>query len=266
MILILVIFFLGLIFGSFVSAVSYRIPRSISFISGRSFCPICKKEIAWYDNIPLLSFFLLCGRCRHCGEKISWRYPLIEFITGIGFVLIYLFYLSCFGQGQTLSNNLFCLQAEKWGFVTLPYWFLIFILLLIILIIDLEDRVIFDNLVFIIFVIFLSTSLFFFNANFYSNLLVAFSSSLFFLILHLVTLGRGMGLGDVKLALPLGFLLGFPLALVWLFFSFLTGALVGIILILLGKARFGKPIPFGPFMIFSFWLTLFWGERIVLFF
>ena len=263
--ILLIIFILGLIFGSFVSAVTYRFPKGISFISGRSFCPNCKHNISWYDNIPLFSFLLLRGRCRYCGKKISWRYPLLELITGLGFVLIYLSYLSCLGQGPTLSSNFFCSQAGRMGFFTLPYWFFTFILLLVVFVIDFEHKVVFDSLVFILFIFFLATSLFFSDSTLYLDLLVAFSISLFFLFLHLFTSGRGMGLGDVKLALPLGFYLGFPLSLVWLFLSFLTGAAAGIILILLGRAKFGKPIPFGPFMIFSFWVVLFLGERIIFF-
>ena len=151
------------------------------------------------------------------------------------------------------------------GFFALPYWFFIFILLLVVSVIDFERKVVFDSLVFLLFIFFLVTSLFFSDSSLYLNLLIAFSISLFFLFLHLFTSARGMGLGDVKLALPLGFYLGFPLSLVWLFLSFLTGAIVGIILILLGRAKFGKPIPFGPFMIFAFWVVLFLVEKIIFF-
>jgi len=249
--MVLFLFILGLIFGSFVSAVSYRLPRRISFVSGRSFCPHCRQKISWYDNIPLLSFILLKGKCRHCHKKISWRYPLIELGTGLGFLAI--------GFFEPELRFRFDL-----GTFTLPFFLFTFVLLAIIAVIDWEQQEIFDGPVFFLFFLFLVVSLFVSEPTFYLALFSGFSSALFLLFLNLLTSGKGMGLGDVKLALPLGFFLGFPLALVWLFLSFLTGALVGVILILMGKADFGRKISFGPFLILSFWLTLFWGEKILL--
>lgn len=241
----LFLFVIGLVFGSFVSAISYRLPLGISFVSGRSFCPKCKHKISWYDNIPLLSFIILGGKCRHCGKQISYRYPIIELFTALGFILIY-----SFGQGRTLSISLLLF---------------VFIVLEVIFIIDLEHRVIFDGLTYLLFVFFLITFLFVKDQNFYLNLLTGFTLSLFLLFLNLLTKGRGMGLGDVKLALPLGFFLGFPLGVLWIFISFLTGAILGVILILVGKTKFGKQVPFGPFLIFSFWLVFLFGESLVLF-
>jgi leader peptidase (prepilin peptidase)/N-methyltransferase len=248
----IIFFLLGLIFGSFVSAVTYRMPRGISFLFGRSFCPLCKKQIRWYDNIPLLSFIILGGKCRHCKKRISYRYPLIELATGIGFVFVYLF----FGQGRAFSNLPL--------FYSLPYLLFVFLVLEIIFIIDLEHKFIFDSLVFILFFVFLATSFFLSDTLFWQRLFSSFLVSFFFLFLNLITNGKGMGLGDVKLVLPLGFLLGYPLILPFLFLSFLTGSFVGVILILLGKAKFGKPLPFGPFIIVSFWLTLVLGDKLFL--
>ncbi len=259
--LFLIFIILGFIFGSFVGALTYRLPRGISFVFGRSFCPNCKVKIAWYDNIPLLSFLLLGSKCRHCKKKISWRYPLIESFTAVGFVLIYLFsksqmFLSfgtLIGQGWTLFA------------IALPYLLVIFLVLEIIFIIDLECKVILDAPVFFLFFLFIITSLLISDNLFWTRLFFAFLLSSILLFLNLLTKGKGMGLGDVKLALPLGFFLGFPLGLVWFFVSFLTGALIGIILILVGKAKFGKAIPFGPFLIFSFWLTLTLGSKFIFF-
>ena len=80
---------LGLVIGSFVSLITYRIPRGLGFISGRSFCDLCKEKLAWYDNIPLVSFLRYRGKSRCCSKKISIRYPLIELATAIGFVFLY---------------------------------------------------------------------------------------------------------------------------------------------------------------------------------
>ncbi len=255
MLFVFFIFLLGLIFGSFISALTYRLPRGIPFVFERSFCPICKKTISWYDNIPLFSFIALGGKCRNCKKRISWRYPFIEFSTAVGFVLVYIFLkngIFFIGQDPTLSSL---------SWVALPYLLIVFLVLEIIFIIDLEYKVIFDIPVFFLFFLFIITSILISDSVFWMRLFFAFLLSFILLFLSLITKGRGMGLGDVKLALPLGFFLGFPSALVWIFVSFLTGALVGIILVLMGKAKFGRPVPFGPFLIFSFWLVLFLEDK-----
>jgi len=221
----------GLALGSFVSAFTYRYPRGISILKGRSFCDKCKRPIGWKENIPVLSYLLLKGRCKNCKRKISLRYPLIELTTAIGMVLL-----------SGLSNFYF------FG----P----LFLILLAVLIIDWEKRMIPDELVFAA----IGLTLFYFFLIDYSfiftNLLCGLTASLFLLGLYLVTKGRGMGLGDVKLALLGGLVLGWPNFVVWLFLSFVTGALVGLILILFKKAKFKEPIPFGPFLVICFWLTV----------
>lgn len=216
---------LGLAVGSFIGALTYRLPRRKDIFLGRSFCPKCKKKIFWYDNIPILSYFLLGRKCRNCKEKISWRYPAIELATGIGFVII--------------GSNL--------------VYLLLFILTFTIFVIDLEHQIIPDSITFIIFIIVITVIL---GHNFYQNLASGFLAASFFLAINLITRGRGMGLGDAKLAIPLGTFLGFPEVTYWLLGSFIIGAFVGLVLVFLGRAKFGKPIPFGPFLIVSFWISV----------
>jgi len=253
---ILIIIF-GLIVGSFISALTYRLPRGISITFGRSFCPHCKKKISWYDNIPLLSFLLLKGKCRNCKKLISKRYPLIEITTALIFILLFFLVNNCPSLAQ---QDIICdlpIIFAKW---TLPYLLLISVSLISIFIIDFEERIIPDGLVFFNFALTLFVLILSSKESLFINIWTAFAASLFFLILHLITAGRGMGLGDVKLALFGGLFFGWPHTLIWLYLSVLIGALVGIILIFMKKAKFGKQIAFGPFLVISFFITLIWGN------
>lgn len=238
---------LGLVFGSFLSALTYRLPRGVKTTKGRSKCTSCKKTIDAQDNIPLLSFLFLRGKCRHCGKSINFRYPLIELGTAALFVLTYFF---------SANVNL------SFSFLTLPYLLFVVLITFAIFIIDLENLIIPDELVFWGFGVTLTLFVLFDYPMIFGRLLSAFLSALFLLLIHLMTKGKGMGLGDVKFALFVGLVLGASNSFVWLFLAFLTGAVAGIILILSGKARFGKPIPFGPFLAFSFLVALFWGNKL----
>ena len=231
---------IGLAVGSFVSAYSYRVPRSISWVRGRSFCPGCKKKISWFDNIPLISYLLLLGRCRSCRKKISPRYPLIELTTALSFVAV--------------------------SYFNYPVYFYFLIPILIcIFVIDLEHQFIPDGLVFFGIVLTFFYFILVDKNTIYLNLLSGFISALFLLILHLITKGKGMGLGDVKFAILGGLVLGWPYFVVWLFLSFVIGAFVGVILILFKKARFGKKIPFGPYLVVSLWITIIYGNWLLAF-
>lgn len=231
------LFFAGLIFGSFVSALSWRMPKGISIAKGRSICPKCKHQITWYDNIPLVSYVILRGKCRNCRKHISLRYPLIELSSGTGFVLIYLF-------SDIQDPILYVLAA------------IIFLVLLIIFVIDLEHQIIPDSLVFTGVAVSFLYYLFYNPGTLSSSLLSGFAAASFLLVIHLVTKGRGMGLGDVKFAIFGGMVVGMKLLPTWLFLSFLTGAIAGIILILTGKAKLKTKIAFGPFLIVGMALVL----------
>ena len=222
---------LGLIFGSFISALSYRYPRGMSVSRGRSICPNCKKQIYWFDNIPLVSFILLGGRCRNCKKPISWRYPLIEIVSGIGFLLI----------GPNILN------------------LVLFLILLTIFIIDFEHQIIPDLLVFLGMLI----SIFNLQFTIYNSLLAGLLAATFLLLIHIATRGRGMGLGDVKFAVFGGMIVGLNLAAIWMLLAFLTGATVGIILIIGKKVVLKSQIAFGPFLIIAIPIALICGEKII---
>ncbi|OGM09001.1 hypothetical protein A2Z67_01155 [Candidatus Woesebacteria bacterium RBG_13_36_22] len=250
----------GLIFGSFITALSFRIPKKISIAKGRSFCDKCKKEIAWYDNIPLLSYLLLRGKCRNCHKKISIRYPLIEFFTALTFLLIFTVYNL---QDTVFIDSVFNTWGNILGVFTLPYFILISIILIAIFIIDLEKGIIPDTLIFILYLIVGTFLVLTHFNNFYLHLFAGMFAAMLLYFLFFITKGKGMGLGDVKLAIPLGTILGVSYSLVWLFLAFLTGAYIGIILILVKRAKIKDKIAFGPFLIFAFFIALIWGKRII---
>ncbi|MBA3551201.1 prepilin peptidase [Patescibacteria group bacterium] len=240
--MIIIIFVLGLILGSFAGALSYRMPRNVSISRGRSYCPNCKSSIHWYDNIPVISYLLLRGQCRHCHHKISPRYPIIEISTALLFMAIYVFRVSI-------------VSSLPW-----PVMLAIAFLLVVIFVIDWEHQIIPDELVFIgitlVFVSFVVTDF----DKFFIHIFAGFTASLFLLTIHLLTKGRGMGLGDVKLAILLGMILG-PLGIYWMFASFILGGFVGLILLLSKKAQLADRIAFGPFLIVGFLIALFPAPR-----
>jgi leader peptidase (prepilin peptidase)/N-methyltransferase len=254
---------LGLIFGSFLSAFTYRLPRGMSVAKGRSICPNCKKQIAWYDNIPLLSYVILGEKCRNCGKHISLRYPLIELTTSLLFLFIYYYFSNCIAVQGTSLHGGSCFYVNILSVWALPYFLLVGTILLAILIIDLENQIIPDELVFLLFGLTFVIVFSSFTSAFFVSVFTGFAASLFLLGLHLITKGKGMGLGDVKLALFGGLFFGFPLTISWMFISFVVGALVGLFLIVIGKAKFGKHIAFGPFLVVSFFLTLIWGNQLI---
>lgn len=230
----ILLFLFGLIIGSFLAALTYRFPKGISINKGRSFCPHCHETISWFDNIPLLSYLWLSGKCRVCKKKISIRYPIIEFSTGIIFALI--------------------------GFN--PFLLFVSSVLISIFVVDYEHMIIPDDFVFIgllgTFVYLLATP-----QIFYSNLLMGFVSSLFFLGMYLITLGKGMGLGDVKLAILIGSILGLELSIIWLLSSFIVGGIIATILLVSKKANLKQKIAFGPFLIFGFFVAILFGNKLV---
>jgi prepilin signal peptidase PulO-like enzyme (type II secretory pathway) len=262
---------LGAVFGSFISAYSYRWPRDISISEGRSFCPKCKAKIAWFDNIPFFSYLLLGGKCRSCHKKISPRYPFIELTVSLLFILIYFYFGSCYLQafpsaGSEYLVNPLCSWVKVSNWWTLPYFLFLAVAAAAIFIIDFENKLIPDETTFLMFSVSFLFLLLSSTPNFYAVLFAGFFTAFFFLLLNFVTRGRGMGIGDVKLVLALSLaFINWQFLILWLFLSFAIGALVGIFLIIIGKAKFGKEIPFGPFLIVSFFITLFWGDLLIKF-
>lgn len=257
--LVIPLFVLGLVVGSFLAAYTWRVQKGLKISSGRSICDNCGEKIPWYFNVPVFSYLILFGRAACCKKKISIRYPLIEMSTALVFALLPVLTTQC----SQLVNCLFTSQFSLLNLVILG----IFCSILIgVLVIDLESQLIYDHLSFALLVIGVLYLLTTNPNNFYSSLFAGFSASFILLLMHLVTKGKGMGLGDVKLALGIGIFLGIPHAFVWLYLAFLTGGLVAIILVLVGKTRLKQRIAFGPFLVVAFFLTLFFGNAVLEFF
>jgi len=252
------IFSLGAVIGSFLEVFTYRYPRKINLIKGRSFCINCKTKIAWYDNIPLFSYLYLKGKCRNCKKAIPLRSPLIEASTASLFLLVFLSRARIFSNVSWLNE--------------FPTLFSILLLLLTasvliaVFVIDLEHQIILDELVWIGLAALLFTLFFSFRISPFVLFLPGFLAGLFLLFLNIATKGRGMGLGDVKLALFLGSFLGFPTVVSFLFLSFVIGALVGIVLLATSQKGLKDKVAFGPFMVVSFFLCLFFAEGLNLIF
>ncbi|MBI2030994.1 MAG: prepilin peptidase [Candidatus Levybacteria bacterium] len=256
------LFVLGLFIGSFLNVLIDRLPRDESIAKGRSYCDKCKKTLKWYDLIPVLSFILLRGKCRYCHSPISYYYPIVEIITGVFFALTYVYLIN--------YSDLRFTNYDLQFFVTFLYYLTLISSLIIVFFTDLKYGIIPDKIIFpaaVISIIYHLSFTIYPNGqlSIINGLLSGFGAFLFFLALYLITRGRGMGFGDVKLVFLLGIFLGFPKIISALYLSFLLGAFVGLILILLKKKRFfkGETIPFGPFLVLGSIISLFLGENII---
>lgn len=239
---------MGTIIGSFLNVVIYRFNTGMSIVKGRSICMTCNRNLRWYELIPVLSFLIQSGKCRRCASKISHQYPLVELITGIIFVLISYKFMSIL----YFSINIYL-------FFVILYMF-IFSLLIVISVYDLRHKIIPDKLVavFILvsfFSVFVNQSPFgsLFIMPTYTALLAGPILALPFAMLWLFSKGRLMGLGDGKLVLGIGWMLGLSAGVCMIILSFWIGTIVSVALMLLSKNKMSMKteIPFAPFLIVS---------------
>jgi len=237
----IVVSVLGFCIGSFLNVVIYRLPRGESIVTGRSHCPNCARVIAWYDLVPLLSYLVLGGRCRSCRVAISGRYPLVESLTGVLFLILYLH----FGLRIVLVKSLFLTS-----------------LLVAVSFIDIDHFFIPNRLVLAGVVCGVVFSLFVPDVSLWSALLGAASTAGFLLLVALLSRG-GMGMGDIKLGLVTGLFLGWPLGLTGLLIGVCLGGFLGIVL-LASKIKSRKDlIPFGPFIALGTLIAMLWGAQIL---
>jgi prepilin signal peptidase PulO-like enzyme (type II secretory pathway) len=246
------IFIFGLCIGSFLNCVIYRIEKKESFIKGRSYCPTCKNSLSWHDLVPVLSFVILKGKCRHCKKKISIQYPLVELLTALVFLIVF---------SKFFPQNIIPSLVQIFDLFFLFYIVSVFI---IIFIYDLKHYLIPDKVLFpAIFIALLYRIIFNFKQFLPNYFLALVISSGFFLIIYLISKGEWMGFGDVKLAVLLGLVVGFPNILAGLFLAFFFGAVVGVVLLAGKKKSLKSKIPFGPFLILGSFIALIYGMQII---
>ena len=239
---------LGLIIGSFLNVVILRFDDLKSIITGRSHCPHCKKDLVWYELIPVLSYIALQGKCSKCKKPISFQYPLVELGTVLVFLLIF----------------------WKFGFsIVALFLALISCSLIVACVYDILEMEIADWLVWKgigLWVVYLAINYFFFSHSALltiNSLYGALALGGFFGLLVLVSKEKWMGAGDIGLGALIGFILGWPNVLVAGFLAFVIGAIIGVILLLNKTSKLNSQVPFAPFLILGFWLTLFWGSNIL---
>lgn len=244
----LIAFLFGIMIGSFLNVCIYRIPRNLSIVSPASRCPSCNTPIKWYDNVPLLSYLLLAGKCRVCGSAISLRYPAVELLNG----LLAVFVVYRFGFGlHSLVFGVLCAA------------------LIVITFIDIDYQIIPDAITLPGILIGIVAGSFIVPDPFLRSTLLGFRNSVMgflvggglFYLIAVVSRG-GMGGGDIKMMAMVGALMGWKSVLLTIFLGSLTGAVFGIFLMVTkGKGRKTK-IPFGPFLALGTLVTLFFGQEI----
>lgn len=232
---------LGAVVGSFLNVVIVRLPRAESLVRPGSHCVACGKPIRWIDNIPVLSFLWLRGRCRHCAARISWRYPLVETTTALLFALA----VCHLGRGLELIGAWLLLAA-----------------LVAIAAIDLEHQVIPDAISLPAIAAGLALSFVTPSRSWIDSLLgIAVGGGMPFAV---IVLSRGgMGGGDIRLGAVIGAFLGWQLAVLSLFMAVLLGGVAATALLIAGRKGRKDRIPFGPFLAWSGAMSLFWGDALL---
>jgi leader peptidase (prepilin peptidase) / N-methyltransferase len=237
-------FLVGCCFGSFYNVLIHRLPAGESIVRPGSHCPLCSTPIAFYDNIPLLSYLLLRGRCRHCGERIPLRYPSVEGLTGALTLLLFVRY--------GLAPQLFI----EWIFVSL---------LIIITFIDLDTYLIPDALSVPGMIAGFAASFISLRLSWSDSLLGIFLGGGFF---YLIAVGflylrhkEGLGGGDIKLLAMIGAYLGWPGVVFTVLTASIIGTVAGVIVMWRTRKGLGAMLPFGPFLASGAVLYLFWGDE-----
>ncbi|MBI1869892.1 MAG: prepilin peptidase [Chlamydiae bacterium] len=256
--MILILLFLGACIGSFLNVCIYRLPRERSIITPRSYCPRCSRTISWYDNIPIISYLNLSGRCRFCEEKISFRYPLVESISSL---------LTLWVWNESIQSNLTILEIVARLLLTYA--------LIVVTVIDWDFYIIPDGITYLFLFLAVVLGLFFPShlhaATRLDSLgklalgIFAGAGSLWFIgwLGKIFMKKDAMGLGDVKLMGMVGAWLGWKAALCSIMLASIMGSIFGIAFIIFKKLKMESRIPFGPFLSMGVFIFMMWGDCIL---
>ncbi len=236
----------GLIWGSFLNVVIYRLPRGLSIVQPPSSCPHCGKRIKFYENIPILSYVVLMGKCSDCKAPISPVYPVVEALTAICFLLVYLQF--------SLSPHFFASCVFASALIVLGF-------------IDLDHQILPDEITFPGIVLALIYAYFRVDLSLTQALLGAAVGAGFLLLVYgayyLLRKKEGLGLGDVTMMVMVGAFLGWKQTLLTLILASIWGALVGIFIIIFKKKNLQQALPFGTFLAPAAFVALLYGQQII---
>lgn len=240
----IIIFLFGAALGSFINVIVWRTHESLPIMNARSICPGCREQIRLYDNIPIVSFLWLRGRCRQCQGAISRQYPLVELWMGFAFLIAY--------RASLMTGAGFFLRDAA-----------IIFFLTIIFLYDFRYGEILDR-----FTLVPATTLFFFSWYFHwqsasSMLIGAVVGAGFFLAQYLASRGQWIGGGDIRLGVFMGVILGFPAIIMALLFAYILGAIISAVFLILKKKTMTDATPFGTYLTVGTVIAMIWGNNVI---
>jgi len=237
------VFVVGLSVGSFINVLVFRSDNLKSVIAGRSHCPNCQHNLAWYDLVPLVSFIMLRGKCRYCGKKISIQYPLVELSTGLIFLLLALYFGVAFDM---------------------LFYAIIMAILMVVVLVDIRTQMVPEQFVWAALILALAGG-WYFGEHFGALKMIygVLVGALPLAILSVASREKWMGYGDVKIGAILGALTGFPASIFVLMTSFILGAVVGLVYMKVTGQGAKTTVPFAPFLVAATLLGIFFGESVV---
>lgn len=260
----IVVFVIGITIGSFLSVVVYRMQKKAGgIVSGRSYCPNCKAKLKWHHLIPVLSWIMLRGRCADCGKRISSHYIVMELMTG-------LLFLGAFLNWNFLEPTISTVNAEIIGYVVnwgvlqeFLFYIVEFSFLIAIFFYDMIHKEIPDQLSIPAIIIAFVGGLMIGTPTWTAMLIGAAGVGGFFLAQFILSKGRWVGGGDIRLGILMGLLLGWKLGIVALAISYLLGGLLSVFLLTKGVVNRKTEIAFGPFLITGLFASIFFGQEII---
>lgn len=235
----------GLVIGSFLNCLIWRMHEDET-LGGRSYCPKCRHSIVWYDNVPVLSFLFLRGRCRHCRQAISWQYPLVEIVTAVLFWLTF---------RMDAAN-------PQFSWLIMRDWFLV-TTLVIVFVYDFRWQLVPMKVVWIMGAIIMALNIIL-GVSWITELFYAVLGAVFFLVQYLISGKKGVGEGDIWLGALLG--AAYPsggLLLLIMVLSYGLGSIISLILVSKSRKSWKSRIALGPFLAVGAIITLIWGEPII---